>query len=167
MFEARLMQINAPSPIPVSRLFAATRVSARDADFVHPNLGRHGSWRPFSVDRANAIRLLKALVAAGANSDTLMVNALVHDIALRDASLRGTELSSALAYAEGQGWIADGPREGAHRLSCSLGSLRASVGVPRRAHQRRLEQRSGGQRAGQRQSQQFAHAGNPRIAGEH
>jgi len=64
------------------------------------------------MDRANAIRLLKALVAAGANSNTLMANAWVHDIALRDVSLRGTELSSALAYAEGQDWIADGPREG-------------------------------------------------------
>ena len=64
------------------------------------------------MDRANAIRLLKALVAAGANSNTLMVNAWVHEIALRDASLRGTELSSALAYVEGQAWIADGPREG-------------------------------------------------------
>jgi hypothetical protein len=60
------------------------------------------------VDRANAIRLLKALVAAGANSNTLMVKAWVHDIAVRDVSLRGTELSSALAYADGQGWIADG-----------------------------------------------------------
>jgi hypothetical protein len=64
------------------------------------------------VDRANAIRLLKALVAAGANSDTLMVNVWLDDIAQREASLRGTELSSAIAYAEGQGWIADGPREG-------------------------------------------------------
>jgi len=64
------------------------------------------------VDRANAIRLLKALVAAGANSNTLMVNAWVYDIASRDAALRGAELSSALAYAEGQGWIADGPRDG-------------------------------------------------------
>jgi hypothetical protein len=27
-----------------------------------------------------------------------------------DVSLQGTELSSALAYAEGQGWIAEGPR---------------------------------------------------------
>ena len=66
----------------------------------------------FPVDRANARRLLKALVAAGANSNTLMVKAWVQDIAVRDVSLRGTELSSALAYAEGQGWIADGPRQG-------------------------------------------------------
>jgi hypothetical protein len=66
----------------------------------------------FPVDRANAIRLLKALVAAGANSNTLMVKAWVHDIAVRDVALRGKELSSALAYADGQGWIADGPGQG-------------------------------------------------------
>jgi hypothetical protein len=64
------------------------------------------------VDRANAIRLLKALVAAGANSNTLMVNLWVDDIAQGEVSLQGTEISSALAYAEGQGWIADGPRQG-------------------------------------------------------
>jgi hypothetical protein len=64
------------------------------------------------VDRANAIRLLKALVAAGANSNTLMVNTWVDDMAQREVSLRSTELSSALVYAEGQGWLADGPRQG-------------------------------------------------------
>jgi len=63
------------------------------------------------VDRANAIRLLKALVAAGANSNTLMVSAWLCDIAL-ELSLRGTEFASALAYAEGQGWIAEGPQQG-------------------------------------------------------
>jgi hypothetical protein len=63
------------------------------------------------VDRANAIRLLKALVAAGANSDTLMAGAWVCGIAQR-VSLRGVELASALAYAEGQGWIADGVKKG-------------------------------------------------------
>jgi hypothetical protein len=41
-----------------------------------------------------------------------MVNAWVDDMAQREVSLRGTELSSAFAYAEGQGWIADGPRPG-------------------------------------------------------
>jgi hypothetical protein len=63
------------------------------------------------VDRANAIRLLKTLVAAGANPNTLMVNAWVHDIALK-VSLQGTGLASALAYAQEQGWIADGPQKG-------------------------------------------------------
>jgi hypothetical protein len=66
---------------------------------------------PPPVDRANAIRLLKALVAAGANSDTLMAGAWVDGIALK-ASLRGTDLASALAYAEGQGWITDGVKKG-------------------------------------------------------
>jgi len=63
------------------------------------------------VDRANAIRLLKALVAAGANSNTLMASAWVCGIVLK-VSLRGTNLASALAYAEGPGWIADGPKKG-------------------------------------------------------
>ena len=64
------------------------------------------------MDRANAIRLLRALVAAGADSDTPMANAWVKNIALRDVSLRGTEFSSALAYAEEQRWLADSPRTG-------------------------------------------------------
>ena len=63
------------------------------------------------MDRANAIRLLKALVAAGANSKTLMAGAWVDDVALK-AALRGTALASALAYAEGQCWIADGVKKG-------------------------------------------------------
>ena len=64
------------------------------------------------MDRANAIRLLRALVAAGASSRAAMANAWVHDIAVRDLSLRGTGLASALAYAEGEGWLADGPKTG-------------------------------------------------------
>jgi hypothetical protein len=76
-------------------------------DFFRGRLAYNGH-----VDRANAIRLLKALVAAGANPNTLMAKAWVHDIALKDASLQGIDLASALAYAEGEGWIADGPREG-------------------------------------------------------
>jgi hypothetical protein len=69
------------------------------------------------MDRANAIRLLKALVAAGADSSTLMASAWVHDIAVKDVSLHGVELASALAYAEGQGWIADGPQKGSTSLT--------------------------------------------------
>ena len=64
------------------------------------------------MDRLDAIRLLKALVAAGANSRTPMGSAWVHEIAMRDMSLQGTELASALAYAEGEGWLADSPRKG-------------------------------------------------------
>jgi hypothetical protein len=55
---------------------------------------------------------MAAMSAAGADSDTLIPNAWVQDIALKDASLRGTELSSALAYAEEQGWLVDSPRTG-------------------------------------------------------
>jgi hypothetical protein len=40
-----------------------------------------------------------------------MDSAWVHKIAMRDMSLQGTELVSALAYAEGEGWLADSPRK--------------------------------------------------------
>jgi hypothetical protein len=40
-----------------------------------------------------------------------MAGAWVDGVALK-ASLRGTALASALAYAEGQGWIADGVKKG-------------------------------------------------------
>jgi hypothetical protein len=69
------------------------------------------------MDRANAIRLLKVLVAAGANSNTLMVGTWVDDVALK-ASLQGTALASALAYAEGQGWI-DGVEKGWMKITRS------------------------------------------------
>jgi hypothetical protein len=61
------------------------------------------------VDRLNAIRLLQALVAAGANTRTPMASAWIHDMAMRDLSLEGTELASAIAYAEGEDWLADIP----------------------------------------------------------
>jgi hypothetical protein len=60
----------------------------------------------------NAIRLLKALVAAGAKLSAPMANTWVHDIALRDMSLQGTNLASALAYAEEAGWLVDSARKG-------------------------------------------------------
>jgi hypothetical protein len=59
------------------------------------------------VDRLDAIRLLKALVAAGAKPRAPMNNAWIDEIAVRDVSLYGTQLASALAYAEGQRWLAD------------------------------------------------------------
>ena len=40
-----------------------------------------------------------------------MAGAWVCGIAQK-VSLQGVDLASALAYAEGQGWIADGPQEG-------------------------------------------------------
>ena len=60
----------------------------------------------------NAIRLLQALVAAGAKLGVPMADTWVHDIALRDMSLQGTNLASALAYAEGAGWLVDSARKG-------------------------------------------------------
>jgi hypothetical protein len=60
------------------------------------------------VDRFDAIRLLKALVA-GAKPRTPMASAWVDEIAVRDVSLHGTQLASAIAYAEGQRWLADSP----------------------------------------------------------
>jgi hypothetical protein len=38
-----------------------------------------------------------------------MASDWVHKIAVRDMSLEGTELASAIAYAEGEGWLADIP----------------------------------------------------------
>ena len=64
------------------------------------------------VDRLNAIRLLQALVAAGAKLRAPMANDWVHSIAVRDVSLEGTALASVIAYAEGEGWLADSPRTG-------------------------------------------------------
>ena len=63
------------------------------------------------VDRLNAIRLLQALVAAGANTRAPMDSAWVHNIAVRDVSLEGTAPASAIAYAEAE-WLADSPRKG-------------------------------------------------------
>ena len=66
----------------------------------------------------NAIRLLQALVAAGANSRTPMASNWVHDMAARDMSLEGTALASAIAYAEGESWLADVPtRKGCTSLT--------------------------------------------------
>ena len=55
----------------------------------------------------NAIRLLKALVAAGASRRAPMASDWVHYIAVRNMSLEGTELASAVACAERERWLAD------------------------------------------------------------
>jgi SOS response regulatory protein OraA/RecX len=57
-------------------------------------------------DRANAIRLLKALVARGANSKEPMANAWITQVAL-EIGLAGDEFDSALDYAADQGWFDD------------------------------------------------------------
>ena len=59
------------------------------------------------VDRSDAIRLLQALVAAGANTRAPMGSDWVHEIALRDLSLQGANLASAIAYAKRERWLAD------------------------------------------------------------
>ena len=64
------------------------------------------------MDRLNAIRLLEALIAAGAKLRAPMATTWVHAIALSDLSLQSTNLASALAYAEGEGWLVDSPRKG-------------------------------------------------------
>ena len=61
------------------------------------------------VDRLDAIRLLQALVAAGADSRTPMASAWVDKVAVRDMWLHGMQLASAIAYAEAQGWLTDIP----------------------------------------------------------
>ena len=55
----------------------------------------------------NVIRLLKALVAAGASSRAPMDSDWVHDIALRNSSLQVTDLASAITCAERERWLAD------------------------------------------------------------
>jgi hypothetical protein len=63
------------------------------------------------VDRLNAIRLLQALVAAGANANVPMTDAWITKVAL-EIGLQNGELYSALAYAGTQDWLADNQEEG-------------------------------------------------------
>jgi hypothetical protein len=60
-----------------------------------------------SVDHLNAIRLLKALVAAGASRRAPMDSDWVCEIALRNLSLQVTDLASAIACAERERWLRD------------------------------------------------------------
>jgi alkylation response protein AidB-like acyl-CoA dehydrogenase len=63
------------------------------------------------MDRANAIRLLEALMAGGKYSGTPMAKAWVTKKAW-EIGLECQELASALGYAGNEGWLADAPREG-------------------------------------------------------
>jgi hypothetical protein len=63
------------------------------------------------VDRLNAIRLLQALVAAGANAKAPMTDAWIRKVAL-EIGLRNGALYSALAYAGTQDWLANNQKEG-------------------------------------------------------
>jgi hypothetical protein len=90
------------------------------------------------VDRLNAIRLLRALVAAGANTRAPMATDWVHDIAIRDLSLQGTELASAIAFAEAERWLADSrTREDWIYLTRTSFSLVANQ-IKRLSHARRV-----------------------------
>jgi hypothetical protein len=61
------------------------------------------------MDRADAIRLLKALVAAGMDTRAPRANAWIEKKAL-EIGLEGGQFVSALAYAGSEGCLADAPR---------------------------------------------------------
>jgi hypothetical protein len=63
------------------------------------------------VDRLNAIRLLQALVAAGANANAPMTDAWIRKVAL-EIGLQNGAFYSALAYAGTQDWLANNQKEG-------------------------------------------------------
>ena len=86
---------------------APTRCSCpTSVSVLRPSLRKQSAYNA-RMDRLDAIRLLKALVAAGAKPRVPMDSAWIDKIAVRDVSLHGTQLASALAYAEGQRWLAD------------------------------------------------------------
>ena len=68
------------------------------------------------MDRLNAIRLLQALVAAGAKSDAPMANAWISKVGL-EIGLKGEEFHSALVYAGGQDWLKYEHKEGSISLT--------------------------------------------------
>jgi hypothetical protein len=59
-----------------------------------------------ALNHLNAIRLLKALVAAGASRRAPMDSDWVHEIALRNLSSQVTDLASAIACARRERWLA-------------------------------------------------------------
>jgi hypothetical protein len=65
----------------------------------------------FQMDRSDAIRLLKALVAAGMDTRAPKANAWIQKKAL-EIGLEGNQFASALAYAGNEGWLVDAPRTG-------------------------------------------------------
>jgi hypothetical protein len=68
------------------------------------------------VDRLNAMRLLQALVAAGAYANAPMTDAWITKVAL-EIGLQNGKLYSALAYAGTQDWLANNQREGPTSLT--------------------------------------------------
>jgi hypothetical protein len=77
------------------------------------------------MDRADAIRLLRALAAAGTNTRAPKANAWIQKKAL-EMGLEGSQFVSALAYAGNEGWLADAARRGWTCLT------RASEAIARR-----------------------------------
>jgi hypothetical protein len=65
----------------------------------------------FQKIRADAHRLMQVLVTGGANSVEPVANTWIYQKAVQ-ASFGKEELLAALKYAEEQGWIGKGPREG-------------------------------------------------------
>jgi hypothetical protein len=68
------------------------------------------------MDRADAIRLLRALAAAGMNTRAPKANVWIEKKA-SEIGLEGGQLVSALAYAGSEGWLADAPRRGSTCLT--------------------------------------------------
>jgi hypothetical protein len=67
---------------------------------------------------ANALLLLGALIKAGAQPDEDMANARITELAIA-AGLEGGDLTQALEYAGGQGWMDSGARPGWTRVTAA------------------------------------------------
>jgi hypothetical protein len=65
----------------------------------------------FQMDRANAIRLLKALAAAGMDTRTPRADAWIQKKAL-EIGLEGSQFVSAIAYAGNESWLVDARQRG-------------------------------------------------------
>ena len=63
------------------------------------------------MDRTDAIRLLRALAAAGMNTRAAKANAWIQKKG-SEIGLEGSQFVSALAYAGNEAWLADAPRKG-------------------------------------------------------
>ena len=63
------------------------------------------------MDRADAIRLLQALVAAGMDTHTPKSNVWIKKKA-EDIGLLSSQFASALAYAGNEAWLTDAPLSG-------------------------------------------------------
>ena len=91
-----------------------------------------GAIRGFDteLDRADAIRLLQVLAAAGMDTRAPKRNGWVETKAL-EIGLEGGQFVSALAYAGSEGWLADAPRRGWTSLTRAGGLLLDASEPPR------------------------------------